>query len=106
MYRLPAQPAAYRVCRAPQRYVRCTRTGLGRTVRTVQRVVQPPGDGQLTIAELSQHLGGAGYTKAAIANLFESRCNSTPEPEPEPEPEPKLSPLPLPLPEPEPKPSP
>lgn len=35
-------------------------------------VLDYDGDGHLTIAELSQHLGGAGYSSAAIANLFET----------------------------------
>jgi len=35
-------------------------------------VLDYDGDGQLTIAELSEHLGGAGYSSAAIANLFET----------------------------------
>jgi Ca2+-binding EF-hand superfamily protein len=35
-------------------------------------VLDYDGDGQLTIAELSQHLGAAGYSSAAIDNLFET----------------------------------
>ena len=40
--------------------------------RCVFAVLDYDGDGQLTIAELSQHLGGAGYSVAAITNLFEA----------------------------------
>merc|ERR1740124_318279 len=40
--------------------------------KCVFAVLDYDGDGQLTIAELSQHLGGAGYSVAAIANLFDT----------------------------------